>query len=136
MDSKISPVALFETVSPKRPPNTLAIKTWCAENKKVFDNALVMVQSCFKIEDEIVELVKKKLRVKVKPKRDYNVSGVKAFKYECKLSKFKGLKPKKWLNGIVLLRCIRLLMREKKNSWSFCSHFFTKGLDPDTDELI
>lgn len=136
MDSKMSPVALFETVSPKRPPNKLAIKTWCAENKMFFDNAQVRLQSCLKLQDEIMELVKKKLRVKVKPKKDKNVSALKAIKYNCNLSKFKDLKPKKWLNDIVLLCCIRMLMREKKDSWSFRSHLFTKGVDQDTNELI
>jgi Ulp1 family protease len=69
-----------------------------------------------------------------KPEGD-NVSVHKGGNFRCAHSNFLNLQKGKWLDDETLMACIRILLKQDTNCWSFGTFFLPKGLDEETNTI-
>jgi hypothetical protein len=95
----------------QRSANNKQVKTWCEENREVFENSRDRVKCFFKLEEEVQKLVKDKWE---EPQLDpeANVSGSELFKLDCSHSSFCRLRPPTWVNDIALMASIQFLLKD------------------------
>jgi hypothetical protein len=76
----------------QRAPNNKQVKTWCEENREVFENSRDRVKCFFKLEEEVQKLVEDKWEEQPLD-REANVSGSELFRLDCPHSSFCSLEP-------------------------------------------